>query len=357
MEQATLAVDHETHYRYGSAVELAHHMAFLQPLANDWQQLEAFELAIEPTPTQHTMGLDSFGNTRRFFTTAGAHNALRVRARSQVRLTRRAELLQPQDTPAWDVLCERLRYKANCAFEPATEFLVPSPYVPRLEALRAYAEPSFPPGRPVALAAQDLMHRMHVDFTYETASTEIDTPIAEVLTHRRGVCQDFAHVMIGAMRMMGLAARYVSGYLLTTPPPGVPVLLGADASHAWAAVWCPGLYGGSDDWLELDPTNDLLPSIDHVRLACGRDFGDVPPLHGVIRGGGDHDLSVRVTTLRLPTPQPAVPANPDAVAAASMTAAAFDASDASDPSDPSDVPDASAESDPPGDGPPGHTSC
>jgi transglutaminase-like putative cysteine protease len=180
------------------------------------------------------------------------------------------------------------------------EFIQPSPYVPRLEALRDYARPSFPPGRPVAAGVIDLMHRVHADFTYDGDATQIDTPVAEAFAQRRGVCQDFAHVLSGALRMMGLPARYVSGYLRTSPAPGQPALVGADASHAWVQAWVPGTPGvPSDGWLGLDPTNDLLPGVDHVRVAVGRDFGDVTPLRGVIRGGGKHTLAVSVHTRTL----------------------------------------------------------
>jgi transglutaminase-like putative cysteine protease len=148
----------------------------------------------------------------------------------------------------------------------------------------------------VADGAVDLMHRIHTDFRYEAASTRVDTPLAEVFVRRRGVCQDFAHLMIGAMRMLGLATRYVSGYLLTAPPAGEPALVGADASHAWVQVYVPDAEGVRGGWLELDPTNALRPDTQHVRLAVGRDYGDVTPLRGVIRGGGRHTLEVRVDT-------------------------------------------------------------
>lgn len=292
-----LGVEHETHYRYGAPVELAHHMAFLRPLDDARQRLEAFTLEIEPVPAHASDGRDRFGNARRFFTAAGAHHELRVLARSRVRLQPRTPW-RPDTSPAWEVLRERLAYRAGCVYEPATEFAVPSPYIPRLDALRGYARASFTPGRPVAEAALDLMHRIHADFTYETASTTIETPLVRVLRERRGVCQDFAHLFVGACRMLGLAARYVSGYLLTQPPADAPLLIGADASHAWAAIWCP--TGSGEDWLELDPTNDVVPDVDHVRVAVGRDFGDVAPLRGVIRGGGSHELAVRVTTRRWP---------------------------------------------------------
>ncbi len=208
-------------------------------------------------------------------------------------------------------MAESLRYVARAPFRPEVEFAMPSPYVPRLEVLRDYAAPSLPPGRPLAEAALELMHRIHADFAYDSDSTEIDTPLAQVVEHRRGVCQDFAHLMAGALRMWGLPARYVSGYLLTQAPEGGAAMLGADASHAWVQVWCPGTPGvpadgGGAGWLDLDPTNDLVPGTGHVRLAVGRDYGDVTPLRGVIRGGGgSHTLSVAVRT-RVAEPGPRV---------------------------------------------------
>jgi transglutaminase-like putative cysteine protease len=154
----------------------------------------------------------------------------------------------------------------------------------------------------VAAAAIELMHRIHADFVYESASTEVDTPLTQVLEQRRGVCQDFAHLMAGVLRMHGLPARYVSGYLLTHAPLGEAnagqAMQGADASHAWVQVWCPGTPGvPGDGWLDLDPTNNLVPATAHIRVAVGRDFGDVTPLRGVIRGGGGHHtLAVAVRT-------------------------------------------------------------
>ena len=182
-------------------------------------------------------------------------------------------------------------------FQPASEFAFTSPFVPLHEELRDYAMESLHDERPLAEAAIELMQRIHADFTYAPASTDISTPILDVFERRKGVCQDFAHLMLGCLRASGLAARYVSGYLLTRPPAGQPAMVGADASHAWLSVWCPGLGQPlADDWLDLDPTNDCVPGIQHVRVAHGRDFGDVTPLRGVIRGGGRHTLLVRVTT-------------------------------------------------------------
>jgi transglutaminase-like putative cysteine protease len=296
-----LSVEHLTQYRYAAAVELAHHVAYLRPSASGGQQLEAFDLTIDPPPAHRRDETDAFGNRRLAFTLAGAHRALSVRMRARVRVS---------DSPAfdagvtlpWEVVRDRLRFAAGAAYEPASQFAVPSPYVPRLAALREWAAPSFTPQRPVAAVAIDLMARLHREFTYRSQSTTLETPLADVLARREGVCQDFAHVMIGALRMHGLAARYVSGYLLTTSVRGdddTAPLVGADASHAWLAVWCPRADGGAAHWLELDPTNNLLPSQSHVRLGIGRDYGDVTPLRGVIRGGGEHRLTVQVHTQRV----------------------------------------------------------
>jgi transglutaminase-like putative cysteine protease len=164
-----------------------------------------------------------------------------------------------------------------------------SPHVRTSAELQAYAAPSFPPGRPVLEAVRDLVTRIHQDFIYDATATEVSTPVATVLSARRGVCQDFAHVAIGCLRALGLAGRYVSGYLLTRPPPGRPRLVGADASHAWMATWVPRL-----GWVDFDPTNDLIAGQDHVTIAHGRDFSDVTPIRGIILGGGAHQLAVSV---------------------------------------------------------------
>ena len=317
-----LEVLHQTHYRYAAPVSLAHHLAHLQPLQDQHQQLLAFDLQIDPMPdstsdlapsvaagTQPQPAASS-GPAQHFFSLLQPHRHLRVRASSQVRVSPRFTGLQAKASPPWDELAAGLRYGATRAYQPAVQYTYPSTYVPRLQALRAYAETSFSAGLPVVQGALSLMQRIHTDFTYEPDSTDIDTPLAQLLQDRRGVCQDFAHLMIGALRMLGLPARYVSGYLLTQPPEGGPAQLGADATHAWVQLWCPGTPGVPDadetaaadiateaaGWLDLDPTNNRVPGAGHVRLAVGRDYDDVTPLRGVIRGGGRHTLSVAVTT-------------------------------------------------------------
>jgi transglutaminase-like putative cysteine protease len=296
-----LEVTHETRYDYAAPVSLAHHLAHLQPLQDPHQGVLAFDMSIVPAPDQIRDGIDALFNVERHFSLAQPHLSLQVRALSRLLLKSRFADLQPEASPAWDSLAARLRYVALGPFEPAVEFAMPSPYVPRLAALRGYGAASFTPGRPVAAAAIELMQRIHADFTYESQSTDIDTPLAVVWDSKRGVCQDFAHLMAGVMRMHGLPVRYVSGYLLTHAPEGGAAMQGADASHAWVQAWCPGTPGvPADGWLDLDPTNSVVPGSGHVRVAVGRDFGDVTPLRGVIRGGGQHTLTVGVTTRVLP---------------------------------------------------------
>lgn len=310
-----LEVRHETHYAYAAPVTLAHHLAHLKPLDDAHQQLERFELDVQPAPVQWRDSRDAWGNAQCHFGLLQPHERLRVTATSRVAVRPRFLQLQPAASPPWGELAARVRYVARAPYVPAAEFALPSPYVPRLPALRELGAGLFTPGRPVAEVALALMQRLHAEFQYESRSTEVDTPLQQVLLQRRGVCQDFAHLLAGVLRAHGLPARYVSGYLLTQAPDGEPgagtPMLGADASHAWVQLWCPGTPGvpagaaGADDaWLDLDPTNDCVPGSGHVRVATGRDFGDVTPLRGVIRGGGHHTLTVAVTTRRLDGPPP-----------------------------------------------------
>jgi transglutaminase-like putative cysteine protease len=288
-----LDVTHETRYAYGARVDLAQHLAHLRPRTRPGQQVAACALSIEPEPQHWVQAVDVFGNARDAFALYAPHESLRVVTTSHV-------LLDPtpppaaDGTPPWETVAAACRYRAGAPFEPAAEFTFASSFVPPLAALHEYAAPAFTPGRPVARAAAELMARIHADFIYDGEATEVHTPLLQVLTQRRGVCQDFAHLMIGALRSVGVPACYVSGYLLTQPPPGQPRLLGADASHAWVSVWC-----GPAGWIDFDPTNALRPAdgAAHVTLAVGRDYGDVIPLRGVIRGGGEHSVQVAVSVV------------------------------------------------------------
>jgi transglutaminase-like putative cysteine protease len=196
----------------------------------------------------------------------------------------------PDATLSWEEVRRWLHDGIGEQVLDPNQYLFSSPYVPVSAALADYARPSFPPGRPLLAAALDLTRRIHQDFEYDSDATTVSTPVEEVLQQRRGVCQDFSHLQIACLRSLGIAARYVSGYMLTMPPPGQPRLIGVDASHAWVSVYCPDL-----GWVDLDPTNDLMVDTLHVTVACGRDFSDVSPIHGVILGGGEHELEVQVT--------------------------------------------------------------
>ncbi len=311
-----LDVEHVTRYHYATPVELAHHLAYLRPHDSAWQAVQTFELEVRPEPMHRSEGLDHLGNHRTAFMLNQPHRELEVSSRSRVRVSAPPALDLTATLP-WEAVRERLRYAAGRPFEPANEFVHASPYVPTLPALAQWAAPAFTAGRPVAQVGLALMARLHAEFTYRSASTAVDTPLALALERREGVCQDFAHILIGALRSHGLAARYVSGYLLTVPPTSAQTAtqdgaapapwLGADASHAWVALWCPRAEPSAEsageptadpagDWLELDPTNNVMPALGHVRLAYGRDYGDVTPLRGVIRGGGEHRFDVHVRT-------------------------------------------------------------
>jgi transglutaminase-like putative cysteine protease len=290
-----LRITHETQYDYQPVVETAQHMAYLKPLNAVGQQLLHHQLAVSPQPSALNEAVDVYGNTRHYFCLQTPHRQLQVVSSSEVN-TQISTL--PQSSLAWEQVRERLHYLAGEPFDGASEFVFASPMVPRQNEFADYARPSFTPGRPVLAAALNLMHRMFTDFTYESQSTEVNTPALQALDQRKGVCQDFAHILIACLRSLGLAARYVSGYLLTLPAPGSIKLRGSDASHAWASVYVPDLPEGQR-WVDLDPTNDRAgwpsPGEDYVTLAVGRDFSDVSPLRGVIHGGASHTLKVGVT--------------------------------------------------------------
>ena len=294
-----LRVVHETSYDYSPPVKTAQHMAHLKPLHNARQQLISHRLCINPAPVQQTETTDIYGNTRAFFSLAGAHDELMVVADSMV-ATSAAEL--PASSLPWEEVRERMRYHRGAAWDPASEFVFASPYVPRHDDFLDYGRASFEPRRPLLEAARDLMARIHGDFVYETEATDISTPALEALQMRKGVCQDFAHIMLGCLRSLGLPARYVSGYLLTSPPAGKERLVGSDASHAWISVYLPG-EEGPGTWADLDPTNNRAPGEDYVTLATGRDYSDVSPMRGVIHGGANHTLNVAVTVTPVEAPE------------------------------------------------------
>jgi transglutaminase-like putative cysteine protease len=301
---------HETRYSYTPAVENAHHVLHLKPAEHAGQQLLRHQLSITPKPTGVHELLDVYGNTRTFFSLHAPHEELTVVADSLVStLAVQTDAAHAARSLPWEKVREQFRYRAGSAYDSANEFVYASPYVPRHEAFAEFARPSFTPGRPLAEVAQDLMSRIYTEMHYESESTDASTPALTALQQGKGVCQDFAHIMVACCRQMGVPARYVSGYMLTNPPSGQPRLIGSDASHAWASVYCPVasepgavvLADGQNAgyWLDFDPTNNRAPGEDYITLATGRDFLDVSPMRGVIRGGADHVLDVAVTVTPL----------------------------------------------------------
>jgi transglutaminase-like putative cysteine protease len=279
---------HLTSYKYEAPVAQCLSEARLTPRTLPWQTVSDFKIAIDPSPVSLDHRQDYFGNEVTRFSIFRTHDQFTVTSTSLV------EVLEPPKAPSkslsWEEARIRLAAHIDAESMSAYEFCFDSPFVPALADLAAYARPSFPPGRPLVEAAADLSRRIHKDFSYKPHSTSIDMPLADVLIRRRGVCQDFSHVMIGALRSYHLAARYVSGYLRSGA-----TYLGAEASHAWVSVYIPD-YG----WLDLDPTNDVRPTTGHVTVAYGRDYGDVTPVKGISLGGGEQTIGVevRVTPLK-----------------------------------------------------------
>lgn len=300
-----LSIVHETHYTYGLPVVLCHNEARLLVRAAPGQLCTRSELRIEPSPSQVAERFDSFGNRVVYFALEVPHDRLIVIARSEVAITAQPHAIDLAASPAWEDVRDWLSESglqagndtsdwSSATRQAIVQFALDSTHVPCSDALRAFAAPSFPPRAPVLSSASDLISRIHNEFAFRPESTTIATPVAEVLTQRSGVCQDFAHLAIGCLRSMGLAARYVSGYVETVPPPGQPRLQGADRSHAWLAVYAPG-FG----WVDADPTNNQIPARQHLTMAWGRDYADVAPIKGVIFGGGNHTLDVAVDVVRV----------------------------------------------------------
>ncbi len=290
---------HETRYDYGSAVSLSQQMLHLIPRECAWQVCRSFELEIEPVPSWSHRGEDAFGNPVEWVAFHQPHDNLHVRAEMDVDV-RPHRVTSLAAAPAWDELADRLAYRGGqpplAADLLAKRFRFESPHVRVKHELGLFAEDCFAPGVGVLEAARALMEKIYTEFEFDPEATTVATPVLEVLEKKKGVCQDFAHVMIACLRAKGIPARYVSGYLLTHPPPGQPRMVGADASHAWVAVYAPGTEHG---WVDFDPTNNLLPDTQHITLAWGRDFSDVSPLRGVILGGGGHEPEVEVTVTPL----------------------------------------------------------
>ena len=322
MKPQRYTVEHITHYAYTAPVSQSWQLARLTPRMLPWQRLLSHSLQIDPPADERRDELDSFGNMVTHFGLHGAHRMLRVRmecvvevmarpavdgdavavaspgqAQAQAQTMSATAMAQSQSVGAaaplsWEAVREAIRR------DPAQDDLIPAsmseptPLVPLSEGARHYASKSFGRGRPWLDAVTELTHRIHNDFEFEPGATTVSTSVDEVLYQRSGVCQDFAHLMLACLRGHGLPARYVSGYLLTDPPPGMQRLMGADASHAWVAAYSP-----QHGWVEFDPTNDQLADQRYITLTWGADFADVVPLRGVIYGGGDQRMDVQVSVI------------------------------------------------------------
>lgn len=287
-------ITHTTTYEYRDAVSLSHHVLRLSPRDLPHQRCLNHSVQIDPKPPVVQAHVDYFGNAVRFVSVEGAHRRLIVRAASRV-FTTTPLLPLPAETPAWESVRESCRGTQIGSTLEATEYLFDSPFLKMNDAYADYASPSFTPERPLLEAVCDFTARLHKDFKFDPTATTVATPLEDVFKNRRGVCQDFAHMQIACLRSLGLPARYVSGYLETQPPPGQTRLAGADASHAWVSVYCHGI-----GWIDVDPTNNLLPTTKHITVAWGRDYSDVSPIRGVILGSGDHKLRVAVDVIPMP---------------------------------------------------------
>ena len=342
MNAERYTVEHETRYAYAAPVSQSWQLARLTPRTLPWQKLLSHSLQIDPMPDERRDELDSFGNMVTHFGLHGAHRVLRVRMECMVEVTPRppvqangptvlpplfADPLWPALPPlggpvqmqlqmqmqmqsqmqsqsqgqyqglasvasGWEAVRDAIRREPQLDNLAPASMCEPTPLVPLSEGARVYAMASLARGRPWFDAVVDLMRRIHADFEFEPGATTVSTSVDEVLHQRSGVCQDFAHLMLACLRGHGLPARYVSGYLLTEPPPGMPRLMGVDASHAWVAAYAP-----QHGWVEFDPTNDQLADQRYITLSWGADFADVVPLRGVIVGGGDQRMNVQVSVI------------------------------------------------------------
>ena len=293
--RARYHVVHETQVDYARPVTLSQQFLHMTPRSFACQQIESHALWVTPTENEGVDGTDYFGDNTRQITITAPHRRLLVHAESTVALMQRPDLDGIRGSASWESLRNRLQQGMETTMADAYRFLYASPHVGCSLELEAFARTSYTPGRPQLDAALELTQRIFDGFEFDPDATDISTPLDEVLRGRRGVCQDFAQLMIGCLRSLGLPARYVSGYLLTHPPAGQPRLIGADASHAWVSVFCPDL-----GWVDFDPTNRCLVHHEHITLGWGRDFSDVTPMRGVVLGGGEQELEVRVTVTPLP---------------------------------------------------------
>jgi transglutaminase-like putative cysteine protease len=281
-------ITHSTRYEYDESIPLSHNVVRLRPRDQGVHDCLRHDLFVLPAPAVQTVGFDYFGNHVTWFSLQEPHNVLRIAAQSEVQVNPAARPDLSQSLP-WEQVVRMLASAPDAETITARQFTFESPYVPLFSDLADYARLSFGPEWPILQCVLDLTERIYHDFEFLPGSTTVGTPVVDVFRSRQGVCQDFADLEIACLRSMGLAARYVSGYIATRPPPGQERLTGADASHAWVSIYAPG-FG----WVDFDPTNGLMPSDAHITVAWGRDYDDVGPTRGILIGGQRHWLDVSV---------------------------------------------------------------
>jgi transglutaminase-like putative cysteine protease len=284
----TYNIIHRTLYEYAAPVTMSHHVARLEPRAMATQALENFSLEIFPEPALRKARPDYFGNRLCLFSVQEVHSKLEIITHSRVNMSVK-NLPAPESSPSWEDAAKMFRDPVLPEVVEQYQFIFDSPQVRASFDLADYARESFREKTPLLVGAVDLTRRIFEDFKFDPKATTVATPLEEVWEKRRGVCQDFAHLGIACLRSLGLPARYVSGYLRTHAPAGRMRLVGADASHAWFQIFCPGI-----GWMDFDPTNNCQPREEHIVVAFGRDFGDVSPVAGILTGGGRHIVKVSV---------------------------------------------------------------
>ena len=289
------AVRHRTFYHYGERMSSGQSLGHLTPRSTPHQTVNSSGLDVRPQPEEHSQWLDAFDNPVDSFTITSPHETLEVVATSQVDVVVPDV---PQVDEPWETVMSRLPSGFGTLDVDAQQFVLPSPFIPYLFELHSLAKEAFTTGRPFLEAYRALNESIYNTYSFDPSFSDVSTPLGDVLLHRRGVCQDFAHLMTGALRSIGLAARYVSGYIETQPPPGETKLVGSDASHAWCSVYVPNV-----GWIDADPTNNQIPPHRHITVAWGRDYGDVSPLRGVVLGpSATQSMTVEVDVSRLDVP-------------------------------------------------------
>ena len=287
MERLTYRIQHSTNYHYASPVRICHNLVMLTPRSDAFTEVLSHRIQIRPTPPILNRHEDYYGNLIHAFSIEDSHRQLTVTSTGRVRVTTR---VVEGSSPTWNDVRQQIASQTDPRWLDACRFAFNSPRIRVSPDYAKYASPSFTPNRDILDAARDLTARIHSDFKYDTKATTVDTPTSVAFGLRKGVCQDFSHIQIACFRSLGLCARYVSGYLRTTPAPGKPRLVGYDQSHAWVSLYC----GHDLGWVDLDPTNNCIANNNHIPVAWGRDYTDVTPIRGVFLGGGEHRMEVSV---------------------------------------------------------------